>query len=160
MARASIQTSASTEQRIATKASTGRSLNLKNGIGTSIIGGIVSNGVLTLQDSAGGSISIHGLDSGTHPFGTDAEVIAGNATSKVASIKQLLDNYLTRVEYSGDIRIASGFVNNNDLHLVLTDTSEVVVPNITGVDSYDHFIFNSAGQYVTQQDADDDWANI
>ena len=161
MARSGRQTNSSIEQTIVNKGLTNTSYNLKQGIGASIIGGSVTNGVLKLQDSSGGIINIYGLQNVNTPFATDSEAIAGVLTNKVASVKQIIDNYITRSEYNnGDDHIASGFIANNDLHLVLTDNSEVVIPDITDTGSYDHFIFNSLSQTVTLQDALDDWANI
>jgi hypothetical protein len=161
MARSGRQTNISTEQAIVNRAKTLISFNLKQGIGASIVGGVVNNGVLTLQDSTGGTINIYGLDNSSTPFATDSEVMAGVLTAKVASVKQIIDNYITRAEVTSlSVHLSSGFITNNDLHLILTDGSEVVVPDISDTGSYDHFIFNSLSQTVTHADALTDWDNI
>jgi len=160
MARGSKQTSSATEQVISNKGKTLVSYNLKQGIGTSVVGGIVNNGVLTLQDSAGGVINIYGLQNVNTPFATDSEAIAGVLTDKVASVKQIIDNYITRTEYvAGSVHLSSGFIANNDLHLILTDNSEVVVPDINESSQYDHWIQGTMNVPVDNTEAQLDWQN-
>jgi len=161
MAISGRQTYSAIEQAIANRARTNVSFNLRQGIGASIVSGSVTSGVLQLNDSYGATINIYGLQNVNTPFATDSEVISGLLTNKVASVKQIKDNFITRAEYTNNgIHLSNGFIANNDLHLELTDSSEVIVPDITDSGSYDHFIFNSLPQTVTLQEANDDWANI